>query len=152
MRGINTSEELVERLQALGITTISQALAIPSVRDNPLCVRILARYKEDGNDNIASAIGALCEFLTSKKLRIKLFYIFQIYDQDMDGVISNYELFELLSFLNRGILSRWKIQNIVDKTFAETNVYCQFLDFENFVQIIKKSMKNPLKVFKCDEW
>ena len=61
----------------------------------------------------------------------------------------NAELFEFLRILNRGVLDNQKIQNIVDRTFAETGEYRTGIGFEDFKALLLSANHNLENLFSC---
>ena len=49
--------------------------------------------------------------------------------------------------INKNILENWKLQNIVDRTFAETETYTTTISYDQFKFIIAKNNKNIKNLF-----
>ena len=150
MRSSPTVDELLRRLHNAGINTLNDLLLLPAIKQNPFYIKVLKRFAGKNKD-ISVAVKSLYTFLSTDKLKTKLFYVFQVYDSDMDGLISRMELFDTLRFLSDGNLESWKIQNVVDLTFSKAGFNKDTIDFECFMEIVCKNTNNLMRVFKCNE-
>lgn len=122
---------------------------IPEARNNPISVILIKRFTVDEKLDAHAMLTSLCKFVSSKSVDEKLEFIFSVYDLDKDGKISEKDLFEIIKVLNRGILDDWKVQNIVDKTLAEVGEYRQFIECEEFKELVKRTTKNLKVMFGC---
>lgn len=127
--------------------TKNDILNTKSIKDNPLAILIIKKYINSEVFDGENLVKDILEFCTATSQDDKLKFVFRVYDSDGDGLISNMELFEMLKVLNKGILDDWKIQNIVDKTFAETGEYKTTMDYNDFKEIITKRSANILDIF-----
>lgn len=143
--------EIREHLKTKKSWKRSALLAIPSIKLNPLSVLLLNKYTKNNRIDVEKLISALLFFLKSVRLEDKLAFLFECYDADSDGYISSTELFDLLKLLNRGILSNSKIQNIVDKTFAEVGEYKMKMDYADFKMLLMSANTNLVELFCCRE-
>ena len=79
---------------------VEEFLALPELKENPLVQRVVQIFDADNNGelNFSEFVSGLAMFTTKnvdkeKKLR----FLFNIYDLDRDGLISNSELFQVKS-------------------------------------------------------
>lgn len=138
--------ELDRRAERMGKRDV---FGIPEVKNNPLSVIIIKKFTKDEKLDTREMVRSLHRFVNSKSIDEKLEFIFGIYDLDNDGVVSNKDLFEIIKMLNKGILDDWKIQNIIDKTFAETGEYKLVMDYEEFRKLVLKTTTNLKEMFGC---
>lgn len=148
-------EEKEENLKTILKKSISMGkkdiLSLPQIKNNPLSIIIIKKYMEGGKIDFDKLIESTYRFSNSKNLDYKLKFIFGLYDCDNDGFISSIELYDLLKTLNRGILEDWKLQNVVDKTFAEIGEYSSKLNYEQFKYLISSRSENFFEIFNCEE-
>lgn len=137
-------EHLLKKSKSL---TKKDVLSIPELKDNPISVILIKKYVECEKFDGEKFIKDLLDFCLAKTTDEKLKFIFSVYDLDGDNFISSLDLFDILKTLNKGILDDWKIQNVVDKTFAEIGEYRSKLSFDQFKFIIEKKMLGSLKIF-----
>lgn len=124
-------------------------LSIPGIKNNPLSVILIKKFTVNEKLDTKALVISLNQFAQTNSLEDKLFFLFEIYDSDGDGVISSSELFSLLKLLNKGILEDSKLQNIVDRTLAETGEYASTIDFDGFRKLIQARSKNLKNMFNC---
>ena len=120
--------------------------SIPKLKNNPITTILVRKYTVRNKVDITKMINDLTTFVNSTDTESKLHFLFSIYDMDKDGYISNIELYEILKLLNKNILENWKLQNIVDRTFAETETYTTTISYDQFKFIIAKNNKNIPKL------
>lgn len=125
--------------------------SIENIKDNPISIILIKKHTVKDHLNSEEMLESLHSFVNTKDFNQKLKYIFNFYDTNGDGEISSIELFEILKVLNKGILEDWKIQNIVDKTFAEVGEYRLSMNFEEFKAMILKRNKKLLEIMGCDK-
>lgn len=126
-------------------------MSVLSIKNNPLSVVIIKKYTRGGKLDAKELIRSFYTFTNTKILSEKLRFIFGLYDLDGDGHISSIELFELLKLLSKGTMEDWKLQNVVDKTFAEMGEYTTIMGYDQFVDLITKKSKNVCELFDCNE-
>jgi serine/threonine-protein phosphatase 2B regulatory subunit len=117
-------------------------MAIPSLSSNPLLSRALEIFDTDGNNSVdfREFVKALAIFSPDVSPREKVHFMFKIYDCDMDGKLSNRDLYRVLQIMVGTNLSDTQLQQIVDKTFIEANTSRSgFISFEEFERIITNS-------------
>jgi serine/threonine-protein phosphatase 2B regulatory subunit len=78
-----------------------EILALPQVSSNPLAMRLLAVFDNDGSGDVdfKEFITGLSVFTAKGKKEEKLAFAFKVYDIDRDGYISNGELFLVLKMM-----------------------------------------------------
>jgi len=105
-----------------GTLTTDEFLNIPELASNPLLERILSIFDKNQNNEIEfeEFISGLSIF-TKGSMESKLKFVFQVYDLDRDGYISNGELFHALKMMIGNNLNDLQLQQIVDKTILETD-------------------------------
>ena len=145
------SLQLEELLKASSLLGRKDLMSVFSIKNNPLSIMIIKKYSVNDKLNATMLIEALYGFVNSKSLDEKLKFIFDVYDGDGDGYISSVELFEILKILNKGILDDWKLQNVVDKTFAAIGEYTTMMKFEQFKNLIVKRSNRIHEMFDCNE-
>lgn len=141
-------ENLLRKSSALGKKDIMSLL---SIKNNPLSVMIIRKYTRNGKLDVEDLIKSLYVFTNTRKLEEKLRFIFGLYDLDNDGYISNTELFNLLKLLSKGAMEDWKLQNIVDKTFAETGEYITRISYGQFEDLVSRRTENIYEFFDCTD-
>ncbi|ORD97447.1 CANB [Hepatospora eriocheir] len=120
--------------------------SISTLKNNPLGNIIIKKYSVGTRVNIVKLSEDLSKFLSPDNIEFKKKFFFDIYDQDGDGFISNIDLFEILKHLNSNTLEDYKIQNIVDQTFAEIGEYTTKMSFNQFETILNRSLDDFDKV------
>ncbi|KAL6121074.1 hypothetical protein NUSPORA_02065 [Nucleospora cyclopteri] len=127
----------------------SDITSIPELKNNPITNLLIKRFSKGNKIKANEMLQSLRDFLESDSLEVKLKILFSIYDSNSDGYISSVEFYELLKTFNHNYLENWKLQNIVDKTFAEIDEYSTNMNFEQFKGILIKNNKDLLKAFNC---
>lgn len=122
---------------------------IDDLKNNPITHLLLKKYSYKNKVDLTKMNEDLKIFLSTTELSDKLKFLFNLYDMDGDGLISSTEMFELLKLLNKGVLENWKIQNIVDKTFAEIGEYTTTMNFKQFTIIILRKNLNLKKILNA---
>ncbi|ORD93840.1 CANB2 [Enterospora canceri] len=127
----------------------SDITSVGEFKSNPITNILIKKYTKANKVNFTRLCNDLFEFLNSNDLDTKLRFLFKLYDQDNDGFISGVELYDMLKLLNKNMLENWKIQNIVDKTFAEIGEYTTTMDFEQFKSVIIRKNNNLCDLMDC---
>jgi len=106
-----------------GTLTTDEFFSIPELAVNPLLERIIdvLDTNKDKEIQFSEFIQALATFTNKDNLEGKLKFLFQVYDMDNDGFISNGELFQVLKMMVGNNLTDIQLQNIVDKTIIEAD-------------------------------
>eukprot|EP01135_Chromosphaera_perkinsii_P005310 Nk52_evm3s338 gene=Nk52_evmTU3s338 len=121
-----------------GTLTTDEFMSLPQLKDNPLVERVIAVFDEDkgGDVDFGEFMRTLSVFSTKSTKMQKLKFVFQIYDIDQDGFISNGELFQVLAKMVGGNLSQAQLQQIVDKTILKADVSGNGkISFDDFVKL-----------------
>ena len=77
---------------------VEEFLALPELKENPLVQRVVQVFDadSDGELNFSEFVSGLAMFTTKNvDKQKKLKFLFNIYDLDRDGLISNSELFQV---------------------------------------------------------
>jgi len=125
-----------------GTLTADEFLAIPEIAVNPLLERIISVFdtNKDNEIEFKEFVSALATFTDQTKLDDKLKFLFQVYDIDNDGYISNGELFQVLKMMVGTNLSEKQLQQIVDKSIIEADEDGDGkLNYEEFTKLIKNT-------------
>jgi len=110
------------------------------VSSNPLALRLLAVFDNDGSGDVdfKEFITGLGVFSAKGKKEEKLAFAFKVYDIDRDGYISNGELFLVLKMMVGNNLKDLQLQQIVDKTIMEADSDGDGkISFEEFIAMIE---------------
>ncbi|KAI3475622.1 hypothetical protein L1887_62964 [Cichorium endivia] len=114
-------------------------LQIPQIANNPLALRLIAIFDEDGGGTVdfQEFVAGLSAFSNQGSREEKLRFAFKVYDMDRDGLISNGELFLVLKMMVGNNLKDQQLQQIVDKTIMEADTNGDGkLDFEEFQAMV----------------
>ncbi|CAD6947585.1 unnamed protein product [Tilletia controversa] len=114
-------------------------LQIPAIANNPLALRMIAIFDEDGGGTVdfQEFVAGLSAFSSQGSREEKLRFAFKVYDMDRDGYISNGELFLVLKMMVGNNLKDQQLQQIVDKTIMEADKDGDGkLDFEEFQDMV----------------
>jgi len=117
-------------------------MAIPSLSSNPLLDRVLSVFDTNNDHNVdfREFVRALAIFSPDVDRKEKLHFTFKMYDIDGDGKISNRDLFRTLQIMVGSNLTDVQLQQIVDKTFIETDLDRDgFISFQEFEKIVTGS-------------
>jgi len=144
----NFDKEEIERLRrrflkldrdGSGQLDREEFLSIPQIANNPLALRMIAIFDEDGDGTVdfQEFIGGLSAFSSKGNKEEKLRFAFKVYDMDRDGYISNGELFIVLKMMVGNNLKDQQLQQIVDKTIMEADKDGDGkISFEEFCQMV----------------
>lgn len=124
-----------------------KVLEIQEIKNNPISVFLIKKYTKDEKLDTKELLRSLYRFVNTKNVTDKLRFIFELYDLDNDGLISSKDLFEILKILNKGILEDWKLQNIVDKTFAKGGEYRIVMNQDEFIKLVSSNTKSLEEMF-----
>ena len=86
---------------------VEEFLALPELKENPLVQRVVQVFDADNNGevNFSEFVSGLAMFTTKNVDKLKkLKFLFNIYDLDRDGLISNSELFQVKTEINPSAL------------------------------------------------
>ena len=136
-------------------------LALPELKENPLVQRVVQVFDADNNGevNFSEFVSGLAMFTTKNvDKQKKLKFLFNIYDLDRDGLISNSELFQVQKYLGSGPLhekfvqvlkmmvgsnmTETQLQQIVDKTILQLDKDQDgMINYQEFCDIVGESKK-----------
>lgn len=128
-------------------------LNIPAIAHNPLALRLIEIFDEDGNGGVdfKEFISGLSAFSSRGLKDEKLWFAFRAYDIDRDGYISNGELFIVLKMMVGGNLQDSQLQQIVDKTILDADEdgdgKISFQEFKKLVENTDVSQSMTLDLF-----
>lgn len=109
-------------LDRSGTLSVGEFLSVPELKENPLVKRVVNVFDADhsGEVDFKEFVKGLAMFAvkTTEKEK-KLRFMFNIYDMDEDGYISNGELFKVLEMMVGTNLKDTQLQQIVDKTILQ---------------------------------
>jgi len=114
-------EKRFKKLDSDGNNTLSVAefLQMPELKENPIVQRVVQVFDADhsGELDFPEFVKGLAMFTMKNVDRDrKLRFLFDIYDMDGDGMISNGELYTVLKMMVGSNLKDGQLQQIVDKT------------------------------------
>jgi len=122
---------------------VEEFLALPELKENPLVQRVVQVFDADNNGevNFSEFVSGLAMFTTKNvDKQKKLKFLFNIYDLDRDGLISNSELFQVLKMMVGSNLTETQLQQIVDKTILQLDKDQDgMINYQEFCDIIVKS-------------
>ncbi|XP_041090651.1 calcineurin B homologous protein 1-like [Polyodon spathula] len=138
-----------------GLLSRADFQTISELAVNPLGDRIINAFFPDGMDLIDfnSFVRTLACFRPveeSQKKELnspepinsrtnKLMFAFQLYDQDKDGKISNYELLQILRMMVGVQVTEEQLENITDRTIQEADLDGDnAISFEEFKKSLEK--------------
>jgi len=125
-----------------GFLQKDEFMAVESLQQNPLVTRVLEIFDEDGNDKIdfTEFITAISLFCFDETKQSKFEFVFQIYDVNGDGYISNGDLFRILKIMVGDNLNDTQLQQLVDRTIMQADEDKDGkLNKEEFMKFIKGS-------------
>jgi len=122
---------------------VEEFLALPELKENPLVQRVVQVFDADNNGevNFSEFVSGLAMFTTKNvDKEKKLKFLFNIYDLDRDGMISNSELFQVLKMMVGTNLTESQLQQIVDKTVLQLDKDQDgMINYEEFCDILRPS-------------
>jgi len=91
----------------------------PELNENPLMDRALSIFDKDGDGKISFAefIQGLSNVSHDKASKAK--FLFDVYDLDKDGFVSNSDLFHVVKMMAGDTLSSYQLQQLVDRTIQD---------------------------------
>ena len=90
----------------------------PELQDNPLTERVLSVFDKDrdGNVSFAEFVNGLSRVDNDEESKVR--FLFDVYDFDKDGFISNSDLFHVVKLMARDVPCR-HLQQLVDRTLRD---------------------------------
>jgi len=143
---VSRLEKRFRKLDADGNNALSVAefLQMPELKENPIVQRVVQVFDADhsGELDFAEFVKGLAMFTMKnvEKAR-KLRFLFDIYDMDGDGLISNSELYTVLQMMVGSNLKEGQLQQIVDKTILLMDKDQDgMINFQEFSDIVSKGV------------
>ena len=126
-----------------GYVSISDIVAIPEIENNPLRFHI-AQYMSNNNENEAISFEAfikVIDIFKNNKTDRQYKFMFDLFDFDKDGKISNEDMLINFKLLLGNSLNEEQIKEIVNKTINEysSDENKEFIYFEDFKKILEES-------------
>merc|ERR1719350_1811041 len=132
-------EKRFRKLDSDGNNRLSVA-EFPEMQENPIVQRVVQVFDADhsGELDFGEFVKGLAMFTMKNVDRErKLRFLFDIYDMDGDGVISNGELYSVLKMMVGSNLKDEQLQQIVDKTVLTLDKDCDgMVSYEEFCNIV----------------
>lgn len=128
-------EYLIENCKKL---TKLKFLEIPALRQNPLTIELLNRYSLTTDSNkllIEKMMIDLYDFIHGTCLEKKLKFLFDFYDTNQDGFITEPDLIKILICVSDYKMEEDVIQQIINNTLLGSRV--EKIDFEKFKDMLE---------------
>lgn len=123
--------------------SVEEFLAMPELKENPIVQRVVQVFDADhsGELDFKEFVKGLAMFTMKNVDREKkLKFLFNIYDMDNDGLISNTELFTVLKMMVGSNLKDTQLQQIVDKTIVDFDKDQDgMINYQEFCDIVGNS-------------
>ena len=159
---LNFTQEEIQRLHKRflkmdtdksGALDKEEFLRLPQIENNPLANRLIDVFDKDngGTVDFEEFLQGLSIFSVKGRKDQKLKFLFQIYDINNDGFITNGELFDVLKMMTGSNLRDVQLQQIVDKTiiFADLDRDGK-ISLEEFTKMVERT--NVLKQLVLNEF
>ena len=119
--------------------SITDIVNIPEVENNPLRYLIAQNMsKDDEKISFESFIKVIDNF-KNNKLSGQYEFIYNIFDFDKDGKISNEDMLVNFKLLVGNSLNEEQIMDIVDRTIKEYSSDGKYINYNDFVKILNES-------------
>lgn len=107
----------VENVDAISLDAI---VSMPIMQNNPLVERISEVFdtNSDGTITFTELLAGIAKVVQSASVMEKSRFIFDVYDMDKNGYISNGDLFKTLKIMVGNNLTDIQLQQLVDRTMA----------------------------------
>jgi len=104
-----------------GGLSVEEFMAIPELKNNPLVERVARVFDIDKNGNVdfKEFVTMLALFGPACAPETKAKFLFEIYDINGDGFISNGDLFKSLKIMVGNNLEDKQLQQLVDRTISQ---------------------------------
>jgi len=123
--------------------SVEEFLAMPELKENPIVQRVVQVFDADhsGELDFKEFVKGLAMFtMKNVEREKKLKFLFNIYDMDSDGLISNTELFTVLKMMVGSNLKDTQLQQIVDKTIVDLDKDQDgMINYQEFCDIVGNS-------------
>ena len=95
--------------------------ARPELQDNPLCQRILSVFDadRDGAVTFLELASGLARVAGDEETKLR--FMFDMYDMDCDGYVSNGDLFKVVALMSGENLTAMQLQQLVDRTIRDND-------------------------------
>ena len=117
---------------------------------NPLVDRVIDVLDKNKNGKISffGFVSGLSPLHSEGSLEDKIQFIFNIYDMDCDGYISNGELFKVLKMMVENNLKDTELQQLVDRAIIQLDKdYDGMISYKEFYEGVKDiNIKENLKL------
>ena len=149
---LNFTEEEILRLYSQfnaidesqhGYILLSKVLKIkPELAHNPLTRRVLEVFDKDQNGRVS-----FVEFITglsriaAQNETEKLKFLFQVYDEDNDGLISADDLFAVVKLMSGDNLTEYQLWQLVHRTIRDLDTTGDgLITFDEFTRGLKNNV------------
>lgn len=107
-----------------GVIDRDEFLGHPAIAENPLAGRVMAMFDEDhgGTIDFGEFVQGMARFSGRASVESRLRFIFDVYDEDKDGFISNAELYRTLRLMTGGQMRPDQLQQVVDRTIRDIDL------------------------------
>merc|ERR1712106_983592 len=123
--------------------SVEEFLAMPELKENPIVQRVVQGFDADrsGELDFKEFVKGLAMFtMKNVEREKKLRFLFNIYDMDNDGLISNTELFTVLKMMVGSNLKDTQLRQIVDKTIVDLDKDQDgMINYQEFCDIVGNS-------------
>lgn len=125
-----------------GQLSVDEIKKIPSLKNNPLVERVIDIFDIDksGEVDFVEFVKWLNHFtIDSVNREARRRFVFQIYDLNNDGYISNGDLFKVLRIMVGNNLDDTQLQQLVDRTILQGDKDCDGrLTYEEFAALTEE--------------
>ena len=124
-----------------GYVSITDIVSIPEIENNPLRYHI-AQYMSNDNENEAISFEAfikVIDYFKNNKTEKQYKFIYDLFDFDKDGKISNEDMLINFKLLLGNSLNEEQIIEIVDKTISEYSSDQKYINYNDFVKILNEA-------------
>ena len=124
-----------------GYVSITDIVSIPEIENNPLRYHI-AQYMSNDNENEAISFEAfikVIDYFKNNKTEKQYKFIYDLFDFDKDGKISNQDMLINFKLLLGNSLNEEQIIEIVDKTISEYSSDQKYINYNDFVKILNEA-------------
>ena len=124
-----------------GFVSINDIVTIPEIENNPLRYHI-AQYMSNSNGNEAISFEAfikVIDIFKNNKTDRQYKFMFDLFDFDKDGKISNEDMLINFKLLLGNSLNEEQIKEIVEKTISEYSSDKKYINYNDFVKILNEA-------------
>ena len=117
-----------------GCIHVSEILNLkPDLSENPLSQRVISVFdkNKDGRVSFVEFVSGLARATTDENSKRR--FLFDVYDMDGDGLISNADLYNAVKMMSGDNLTPIQLQQLVDRTMRDADMDCDGkLNFDEF--------------------